>query len=328
MYGKVRLWHVKNLVISRSGDYGRLSETISTIVFLCLMLLIRFWFGNRESGLKTADWTKFGYIPVFSMIVIMALSMTFWDQTTAGGNIRLAAIAGFAVLNICMFYMIGNILEKDRQMQRLTLLQERTQNQMEMYQSMQKNYEQQKKYLHDYKNQLNCIQGMISARKYEETLEYISGLTGSLRKNADYVNTNHAVVNVILNQKYQEALDHGITMVMSVNDLSALSMKEEDVVTLLVNLLDNAIEACGKLESNKVIQFKMILEDGGLILAIRNPVDRPVQIRNNKVRTSKPDPANHGIGLLNVESVIQKNHGTKVLKCEDGWFCFSAMFSQ
>ena len=96
-------------------------------------------------------------------------------------------------------------------------------------------------------------------------------------------------------------------------------------MTLLGNLLDNAIEACEKLTENKVIQFKMVLEDDQLVLSIRNPVKDTVQIKDNRIVTSKRDKFQHGIGLLNVDSVIRKNNGTSVLKCENGWFSFSAI---
>ena len=70
------------------------------------------------------------------------------------------------------------------------------------------------------------------------------------------------VVNVVLNQKYREAMEKGITMLITIGDLSKLALKEEDTVTLLVNLLDNAIEACEKQKTGKMIHFKMVLEDG------------------------------------------------------------------
>lgn len=166
---------------------------------------------------------------------------------------------------------------------------------------------------------------MIGSGQIKEALDYIAGLTGSLRLSEMCVNTNHVVVNVLLNQKYAEAYDKGIAMTMAANNLSGLMISEEDLVTLLGNLLDNAIEACGKLEQNRVIQFKMVLEEGQLILSIRNPVKDPVRIRDNSIVTSKHDKSMHGIGLLNVDSVIRKNGGTSVLQCENGWFSFSAM---
>ena len=121
-------------------------------------------------------------------------------------------------------------------------------------------------------------------------------------------------------------------MAFVINDLSGLTLPEEDLVTLLTNLLDNAIEACEKLDpkispSNKTIQFKMVIEDSQLIISVRNPVIKPVQIINNTIVTSKKNPAYHGIGLLNVDTVVRKHNGTSVLKCEDGWFSFAAMLA-
>lgn len=103
-------------------------------------------------------------------------------------------------------------------------------------------------------------------------------------------------------------------------------MPEEDLVTLLTNPLDNAIEACEKI-INKTIQFKMVIEDDQLVLSVRNPVSSPVLIKSNTIVTSKKDSVYHGIGLSNVDAVVRKYHGTSVLKCEDGWFTFAAILS-
>ena len=218
------------------------------------------------------------------MIVIMAISM----MTGSGETERLVAVSGFGILNVIALYFIGSILEKDARVQEMRLLQERTQNQMEMYHNMQRNYERQRRELHDYKNQLNCIQGLLLEGRLEETLHYVETLNGNLRESADVVNTNHAVVNVVLNQKYQSALEKNITMILSVNDLSGLTMGEED------------------LEERRIIRFKMVLEDGELILSVSNPVAEPVIIDGKKIATTKKDGRNHGIGLLNVNGVIER----------------------
>ena len=322
------MWIVTAIVVSAvyalpPGYRGleMIEEELSYSVLLCLMLVFHFRYRKKISGLTGAQWARFGYFPIFSMIVIMAISM----MMGSGDTERLVAVAGFGVLNVIALYFIGNILEKDAQVQEMRLLQECTQNQMEMYQNMQKNYERQRRDLHDYKNQLTCIQGLLLEDRREEALHYVETLNGNLRKDADFVNTNHAVVNVVLNQKYQSALERNITMLLSVNDLSGLTMREEDLVTLLVNLLDNAVEACEKLEENRVIRFKMVLEEGELILSVRNPVAVPVIIDGKRIVTTKNDGGKHGIGLLNVNGVIERSGGTSALRCEDGWFCFSAM---
>lgn len=308
---------------------GRIYDMVESIIgslFLCLMLLLRYRFKKRAYKLAGGRWgTGLAVFPLFCMMVIMAISMMPGDGSSVDKYAKLMAVLGFSAICFCLFFYVENMLEKEEEVQNLRLMQARTQNQMNLYRGMQKNYEQHRRLMHDYKNQLSCIQGMVSGGQTKEALEYISKLTGSIRSNADYVNTNHTVVNVVLNQKYQEAYEKGITITMAVNDMSGLTMSEEEIVILLVNLIDNAMEACERLTHDKIIQFKMMLEDDQLVLSIRNPVEEAVKIKGKLVPTSKRDGAQHGIGLMNVDSVIRKNGGTSVIKCEDGWFYFSAL---
>ena len=300
-------------------------EIIVEGILLCMMMAFHTIFKKRARGLSGLRWEKFGFFPMIVMIILVAVGITPEDGPAAGNYARFIVVAGLCILCVSIFYFALWRLEKEEELRWVQLSRERVQNQMDMYHSMQKSYEQQRRLLHDYSNQLQCIQEMLARGETEETLKYLIGLTGNLKKSVDYVNTNNMIVNVVLNRKYQDAQEKGIVMTMSVNDLSMLSISEEEIVTLLVNLLDNAIEACEKLDDHKVIQFKMVLEKEGLILSVRNPVKEPVKIKDNRIVTSKHDKARHGIGLQNVDSVVRQNDGTSVLKCEDGCFYFAAM---
>ncbi|MDE7232335.1 MAG: GHKL domain-containing protein, partial [Lachnospiraceae bacterium] len=244
-----------------------MTEPLVDIGYLCLMLAFRYCYQSRVRGLPDVKWGKFGLLSVIGIVVSVAVIMMSPEYSTADYYALLTAVAGFAVVYVLGFYYMVSLLEKESQIQKLRLLHEQTQNQMHLYQSMKNRYEQQRRFSHDYKNQLNCIQGMIGSGQTKEALAYISELTGNFRYNEMCVNTQHAVVNVMLNQKYQEAYDKGIVMTMGSGDLSGLTISEEDIVTLLGNLLDNAIEACEKLAENKVIQFKMVLEEQQLVLS-------------------------------------------------------------
>ncbi len=300
-------------------------EVVVEGILLCLMMAFRMVFKKRMYGFSGLRWEKFGFFPVLIMVILTAVSLTSWSGSTEENYARFIVVSGLAVLCAAICYFAAGRLEQEEELRRMQLGSERIRNQMEMYHSMKQNYERQRRLLHDYKNQLQCIQGMLEQGETEETLKYLSGLTGNLKKSVDLVNTNHMVVNVVLNRKFQDALDKNIAMTISVNNLSELTLGEEELVTLLVNLLDNAIEACEKLTENRVIQFKMVQEEDGLVLSVRNPVKVPVRIKDGRIATAKRDRSCHGIGLLNVDAVIRKHNGTSVLKCEDGWFYFAAM---
>ena len=306
----------------------RFDDELWNSLLLVIVLLFRRKYKRQKSVWTVTNWMRFGYFPAFSIAAIVVFNGFSWNTGFPDYNIQLIAIASFSVISIFAFYFIGNILEKEAEVHKMKLMQERSQNQVDMYRNMQYSYRQQARRMHDYKNQLNCIQGLLDNGSTEEASAYIQKLTGNLNRSMDLINTKHAVVNVIVNQKYRYAMEKGITMVISVNDLSRLTMSEEDIVTLLVNLLDNAVEACEKLSGSKIIQFKMELEDEQLILSIRNPTGTPVTIKDKIAATTKKDKCLHGIGLMNVDSVMKKNHGTSVLKCTDGFFYFSAIIPQ
>ncbi|MDE7272920.1 MAG: GHKL domain-containing protein [Lachnospiraceae bacterium] len=303
-------------------------ENLTETINLCLMIAFHYHYKSRFCGLAQSYWKRFRFLPILCLITIVAFNMLSFDETAANKYAILTTVSGFAILSIFLFYFTIRMWEKEETLQKLQLSAERTRSQMNMYHNMQTQYEQQRRFLHDYKNQLNCIQGLLDCGQTKEASEYITRMTGTLRTQFGDINTNHTVVNVILNQKYQTARDRGATITFVINDLSELTMPEEDLVTLLTNLLDNAIEACEKFDEetspiHKIIQFKMVIDEGQLILSIRNPVKEPLQIKNNTIVTSKKDTVYHGIGLLNVDSVVKKYHGTSVLKCEDGWFSFA-----
>lgn len=311
----------------RHAGIQELSDLLCVGVMLGLSLVFRYKCDGLRKGFERADRGLLAWSATGNILLAVVVTVWIWNGDSGNKGEIFAIAAGYAGMNVLILYFIGHIMKKESEIQKAYLMQEKLQNQLKLYQNMQENDMRRRRYLHDYKNQLGCIQGMLEAGRMQEALVYIKELNGSIRKGEDHVDTKHLVVNTVLNQKYLYAQERGITMVMAVNDLSSLSMSREDIVTLLVNLLDNAIEACEKLDENKMIRFKMILEEGGLTVSVRNPVREPVVIKGKVIATTKGEKDRHGIGFLNIQSVIEKNQGTSVMECRDGWFCFSAMIS-
>ena len=93
------MWIVTAIVVSAvyalpPGYRGleMIEEELSYSVLLCLMLVFHFRYRKKISGLTGAQWARFGYFPIFSMIVIMAISM----MMGSGDTERLVAVAGTA----------------------------------------------------------------------------------------------------------------------------------------------------------------------------------------------------------------------------------------
>ena len=89
---------------------------------------------------------------------------------------------------------------------------------------------------------------------------------------------------------------------------------------MFANLLDNAIENTKKYGGNRYINIEANVRSGYLALSLTNPVREKVTIKNNRIKTTKQDSRNHGIGLRNVERTAEKYCGRLLLECTDTEF--------
>ena len=128
---------------------------------------------------------------------------------------------------------------------------------------------------------------MLAKRKYAELEEYVQSIYGSLNKELDAIDTNNVIVNAILNTKYQEAVEKGIVFVFQINDLSDVKMRDEDIITILSNLLENGIEACEKCIDKKVMKLKFVKEDDGVVIAVKNTFQQELHYENGEIKKTK-----------------------------------------
>lgn len=182
---------------------------------------------------------------------------------------------------------------------------------------MQAVYERQGRKLHDYKNQIRTMQMLLKEGDTQTAAALAERLTESISVEMAAVNTNHPVVDAVLNQKFHAAREQGVSMIFKVGDMSGIRLDVEEIVILLSNLLDNAIRECAKIARQgrkAVIYVKLVQESGKLIFSVRNPVAEKVQIRD----CTAPDPGGgmHGVGLMNVKAVADKYGGDFAVSCD------------
>ena len=132
----------------------------------------------------------------------------------------------------------------------------------------------------------------------------------------------------MLNQKGYAAQKQHIDIQFEVNDLSPLQIELIDCTVVLGNLLDNAIEACLKLEEAKRrIEVSVLRDeayadsDAKLYVSIIN-TSLPVHIEKDCIATTKPEPHLHGFGLPCAKELLRRNNAFYTMDYHDGAFQF------
>ncbi len=289
--------------------------------FAVLFVLRRLWkdsADNRE--LTNGEWMKLSLMPLFTLSAIL---MMFFQYGNAVGRqvVNIFISAGLVAVNFLVIWLLQEILEKEKKLREGMESARKTESQLAHYRDMQAVYERQGRKLHDYKNQIRTMQVLLKEDNTQEAAALAERLTESISVEMAAVNTNHPVVNAVLNQKFHAAREQGVSMLFKVGDMSGMKLNEEETVILLSNLLDNAIRECAKVvqEGRKaVISIKLVQEDGRMICSVKNPVAKKVPITDSIVLDS--DGGMHGVGLVNVKAVVDQYGGDFAVSCDGGKF--------
>lgn len=321
-----KMWDLSNAFII----YGL--RTASVVIVFGMVFGVKRMLGNKTTDLfSIREWCALAAVSLITIFAVILVTMeTDWMKYTTGQPIavdffHIYVIGGILGINFIGFYLIHSITERELRLREYAVFCEKVKNETAMYRSVSENLEKQRKRTHEYKNQLAAISALAAEGSYQEMRAYIEQIETTLQHRMDTVDTNHVIVNAILNTKYREAVSKGIVFVLKVNDLSALKIKDEDIVVILSNLLNNALEACERCEEKR-IKLKFVLENGQAVISVKNSMAAEPVVENGKVLTSKTkDTAEHGMGIQNVAEAVEKYGGRYMMDYGQGEFQFSIL---
>ena len=191
-----------------------------------------------------------------------------------------------------------------------------------------------RKVRHEMKNHMANIKGLAETGQYEEIEEYVQRMDETMQELEYRYVTGNAVTDVIINDKWRRAEKAGIRFEADFRYGGEIPVF--DLGIILNNLLDNAIEACEKLEPGKgFIHLALKRRKQFLLLEVENSFDGIVPIREESSLpvTTKQSAlpgiiTEHGIGLQNVRDVAERYFGGVKIKVKGDVFHVTVMLQQ
>ena len=108
---------------------------------------------------------------------------------------------------------------------------------------------------HEMKNHLTNIKGLAGSGSYEEMEQYIARMDESMDVFEMSVRTGNAVTDVIVNDKQKAAEKLGIRFRSDFVYPSSDRYNAYDIAIIVNNLLQNALEACGRRREKSISPF-------------------------------------------------------------------------
>lgn len=185
---------------------------------------------------------------------------------------------------------------------------------------IQQKQELLKQFRHDLKNRLQVLEEIAKGGDMRELTRYLREIEAKQREQEIFSNTGNLIIDSIINSKLGDAQEKGIEIHASVVLPAAIEVGTDDMVVILGNLLDNAIEACERMDSAKYIKLLMSYEKGCILLSVKNSFDQVIRSDYGEFMTRKKEKSLHGLGIKSVKNAVENYNGIAEFTCEGAEF--------
>lgn len=241
-------------------------------------------------------------------------------QAYSSGMFLIFFLLGCLVLDVyivVVFYRISIVRKTEKEN---ALLQQQSEMQLEVYSDLQQRYQNSMRTIHDAKRHVRALESLIQSDHLAEAQQYKESLFQKLNELQPSIQCDNPLLSAILNHVFLKAEQRHITLKMDLQGEEQLSMLAGvDLTTIASNLLDNAVDAVSELpEEQRYIHFAVAFQMGEIMIHVENPTKNDLKREGNTIVSTKE--GHLGLGLKNVEMVVEKYKGNFKTDVEDGNF--------
>lgn len=200
-------------------------------------------------------------------------------------------------------------------------IQNNMNEQVRYYEKLYVANENLRKFRHDFNNLKIGLNTYLKANDTVGALNYLNDCDMLIETSNEILHTGHHIVDALFSDKLQIAKKNNISIKFE-GLIPSDILSPVDLCIIFGNTLDNAIEACLKIENNteKVINVTVKQNHDYIFITFTNPCVENVEIKNNTMRTTKENTEMHGIGLYSIKQILKEYDGHLTLRCENNIF--------
>lgn len=189
-------------------------------------------------------------------------------------------------------------------------------------------YRQIRGWRHDYRNHIQTMKVLAANGDLDGLKAYLDELDTDLNTVDTVIKTGNAMADAILNSKISLAKAREIPVQVDAHIPVKLKMSEIDLCCIIGNLFDNAIEASLALPPEKrLIRVYMDMKGTQLYISFTNfTAGKKLAKIGRRFGTTKGE--GHGLGLVRIDSIIDRLDGYLSRASEDGAFTTEILIPQ
>lgn len=294
------------------------------LIELAAVLLLSMFIRRKSEHIAFRYWMLLLAVPAIAIVTLTVFQFALEslpDNREVHTYIYISA-AGLLFITVLVFALFSKLqnqltISRDNREMKMQLELQR-----QSAEKMENAYNHTRALRHDLKNHLRALSGMLQSGNTDDALAYIQTMQSDLEDATYFAVTGNTAVDAILNEKLLTAQRQKTNLRFDAVTLKNTKAKPMDLCIILSNALDNALEACRKIDDiqSRTVSLKIREESDFLLISVQNPVAQPPKKLGNSFLSDKKDRENHGIGLRSIRLTAEKYSGEVLAECENSVF--------
>lgn len=282
------------------------------ILYLFLILL---WKKRESLRLWNGLLTGTAFLIVSAFLWILGCT----ELAEMDGGLRGTLLWGGILLEMTVFLAIEGTLYSYKKGFEFQSEQFRTELLEHNYGEIREIYMDMRGWRHDYHNHMQVMKAQLTMGNLEGIEAYLEKLERELDRVDTLVKSGNLMTDAILNSKLTLARRKDISVNCTAKLPEQLPVEDVDLCVILGNLLDNAIEGCGRMEKgDRFLRVYLAVNGNQLYFSVQNSAKEEPDFEERNYITKKR--GNHGLGMKRVKAAVDKYQGYLNLANEPGIF--------
>jgi Signal transduction histidine kinase regulating citrate/malate metabolism len=316
---------LKIIMSTEDASVRMLFRIISLPVFLLInQALYRIWnksvSGNDDIEFKT--FTTFALSQALILSVMCILLCSVGEILHIQRVLLLFSVAACGICDIFAFHSIRRLsmvhmLEKD-----YLSTQNQLNVQLSYYNNLTSHVQHMNKLRHDFQNQIQTAYSLFKNDRQDIALSHLQEIEKLLSVKETKFCAN-PIIDAIMIDKSEICEEYEVRLQADCRLDASIPIEGFALCSIFANIMDNAIEACSKLEPrDREIKMAAYDKAGWLVISCENKSDAAAA--QDKKKQLLPE---HGLGLLIIEELVEKYDGKIQCTEDDGKFKITVWLS-
>ncbi len=246
-------------------------------------------------------------VPVFVTLLFISSFVPYAHEKTLANYRFLYLAMSIVGTAFCCFIFIYNehINEQENELSLLRSEKQKNEINTTFYELLEKKNEDERVLIHDIKHHFAAINSM---ENIDDVKNYIADVQGEFDEYQFIGKTKNKMFDLILSKYSHICKKNDIRFDVEVRAANLAFIEDSDLVSLLSNLLDNALEASIG-SKNAFVSLETKVNNTITVLSVINSTSHNPQSDGGKLLTTKSDKAFHGFGTKSIERVAKKYEG-------------------